>query len=506
MGKALNISGQVFYKYNLGSNWGLLMKGKYIFDRKDIDELVKELTFSNGVVMSVQLFIALIETLEMNEASFENKVSAYHTAWRDSISTMYEEELPKQKNRYNIGIELTPYTVFTAEKNIFDLYGLFKLSNNDKKYCEYIYDNYISEYMTIEEYEIKMNFVLCILIMPPLLAIGDFYVRAYNEHIKKAELILGTVQNNVVEMPQYRCNIGLGLSNNFITQEIYRKYGEMNGLIDNPIFLDIKEQLLEIKNECGESKVLSQNAICPYCGQPHDIVVHKNDIFFAHLLLLHKDTQAKLGLKIMSDYKEMYAATYFDAIKDWDKQLNHVEDPKCYILVEGDTEEKAIPYMAVKYGKPLAYRGIKVWNSKTKEKVYMDFEKMIKNNPDAKVCVLLDGDAKKQIDNIERIIQGRKNQYALHYIPEGTFEDLIDKDIAITALNTIYGESAFDKSDFVEGKSFLNQVEKKIHMNSEFGKFDKIQFIEIVMKLSNKENIPNVIKEIIDDCYKFVDS
>ena len=131
---------------------------------------------------------------------------------------------------------------------------------------------------------------------------------------------------------------------------------------------------------------------------------------------------------------------------------------------------------------------------------------LIKNNPDAKVCVLLDGDAKKQIDNIERIIQGRKNQYALHYIPGGTFEDLIDKDIAITALNTIYGESAFDKSDFVEGKSFLNQVEKKIHMNSEFGKFDKIQFIEIVMKLSNKENIPNVIKEIIDDCYKFVDS
>lgn len=482
------------------------MEKKYVFDRKDIDELVKELTFSNGVIASIELFISLIKTLKMDDAAIENKVKVYHTTWRDSISTIYEEELPNQKNRYNIGIELTPYTFITAENNDLDLNGLFNLSNEDKKFCEYIYDNYISEYMTIEENERKMNFVLCILIMPPLLSIGDFYLRAYNEHIRKAELILSTVQNNVVEMPLYRCNIGFGLSNNFINQEIYRKYGEMNGLIDNPIFLDIKEQLLEIKNECAESNVLPQNAICPYCGQPHEIVVHKNDIFFAHLLLLHKDTQAKLGLKIMDDYREMYNASYLGAIKDWKKQLNHVVDVKCYILVEGDTEERAIPYMAVKYGKPLSYKGIKVWNSKTKEKVYMDFEKIIKNHPDAKVCVLLDGDAKKQIDNIERMIQGKKNQYALHYIPEGTFEDLIDKDIAITALNTIYGESAFNKSDFVEGKSFLNQVEKKIHMNSEFGKFDKIQFIEIVMRLSNKDNIPNVVKKVIDDCYKFVNS
>ena len=41
----------------------------------------------------------------------------------------------------------------------------------------------------------------------------------------------------------------------------------------------------------------------------------------------------------------------------------------------------------------------------------LDFEKFIKNNPDIKICVLLDGDARKEIDNIERIIKEKKNQY-----------------------------------------------------------------------------------------------
>ena len=135
----------------------------------------------------------------------------------------------------------------------------------------------------------------------------------------------------------------------------------------------------------------------------------------------------------------------------------------------------------------------------------MDFEKFIKNNPDIKICVLLDGDARKEIDNIERIIKEKKNQYALHYIPNGTFEDIIDKDIAVYALNSIYGSNIFVKNDFDGNKPFLNQVKKKISMNSELGEFDKIQFIETVMKLTTPDNIPDIIKRVIDDCYKLVD-
>ena len=277
-----------------------------------------------------------------------------------------------------------------------------------------------------------------------------------------------------------------------------------SNLYENPLFIQVREQLIEIQEECGISKKLPKKGICPYCGKAHDIIIEKNDIFFAHLMLLHKDVQAKLVFNIMDEYREMYITTYLDAMLDGVNDLNHVENPKCYILVEGDTEEKAIPYMAIKYRKPLAYRGIKVWNSRTKEKVFMDFEKMIKNNPDAKICVLLDGDAKKQIEDIKRMIKERKDKYSLYYIENGTFEDVIDKEVAVKALNLIYGENTFHRNDFDESKSFIKQVEKKIHTNSSLGKFDKIKFIETVMRLTDSNNVPDIIKDIIDDCYKLV--
>ena len=91
---------------------------------------------------------------------------------------------------------------------------------------------------------------------------------------------------------------------------------------------------------------------------------------------------------------------------------------------------------------------------------------------------LLDGDAKKQI------------------------EDIIDKEIAVNALNQIYGENTFSRNE--SSKPFIKQVEKKIHENSALGKFDKIKFIETVLRLTDSNNIPDIIKDIIDDCYKLV--
>lgn len=477
------------------------MEENLIFARKSLNELVKELTFSNIVEYSLNLFVSVEKRLELEEKCLEDKVKAYQKVWKSTINTLYVQEIQGEKNRYEIGIEWTPYTICIAEQNNYDLIDFFKLSDEDKEFCEAVYKKYITETVVVNK---NMNFILCILIMPPLISIADFYVRAYEHHIRQAQSILSTVQNNIVEMPEYRCNIGLGLASNFIDQKIYKKYGGMNGLLESKNFEGIRKELLEIKEECGESKKLPQKAICPYCGKQHDIIVHKDDIFYAHLLLLHKDVLKKLGLIIMDDYREMFFTAYLSAINEIENQLNYVKNAKCYILVEGDTEEKAIPYMALKYGKPLAYKGIKVWNSKTKQKVYMDFEKFIKNNPDIKICVLLDGDARKEIDAIERMIKEKRNRYVLHYIPNGTFEDIIDKNVAVNALNRIYGNNIFEENDFCADKPFLNQVKKKISMNSELGEFDKIQFIENVMKLTTSSNIPDIIKKVIDDCYKLV--
>ena len=480
------------------------MEQRYVFSRKDIDKFIKELILFDISKSSIAFFKGCIETLKITSDSLENKINKYYKMWRGTIDTMYSEEIPYQRNVYNIGLEFTPYTVYLAEIYKIDLCKSYDLSEDDKEYCLKVFNEKAKKYSFLNDIQDKINFILYIMIAPPLLALGDFYLKAYNEHITKASLILNVVQNSDIIMPSYMCNIGFGLANNFINQDIYEKYGKMDGLLSDVRFLSIKDKLEAIRRECGDNKILSKQAICPHCGKRHDLIVHKQDIFYAQLSLLHKDVLAQLGLLLMDEYRNMFGIVFLDSIIKEIQNINQVEEPKCYILVEGDTEEKAIPYMAIKYGKPLSIKKIKVWNSKTKEKVYMDFEKNMRNDPNAKMCVLLDGDAKKQIDDIERMIKIKKDKYALHYIPNGTFEDIIDKDVAIKALNNIYGDNVFCITGFDQNKPFLNYVEKKIHMDSTLGKFDKIKFIEEVLRLTTRENIPDIIKDLINDCYNLV--
>lgn len=178
------------------------------------------------------------------EKSFEDKVKAYQEVWKATINTLYEQEIQGEKNRYEIGIEWTPYTICIAEQNNYDLVAFFKLSDEDKEFCEDVYKKHITETVVVN---INTNFILCILIMPPLISIADFYARAYEHHIRKAQSILSTVQNNIVEMPEYRYNIGWGLANNFIDKKIYKKYGGMNGLLKNNNFEGIRKELFRNK-------------------------------------------------------------------------------------------------------------------------------------------------------------------------------------------------------------------------------------------------------------------
>ena len=150
--------------------------------------------------------MSCIRKLKIEKTSLEEKVENYHKLWQDTINNMYEQELPGQKNRY-----------------------IVELTNEDEKFCKNVYDKFNVGGELFSNYEDKIIFILCMFVMPQLLAIGEFYERAYNEHITKAKSILSVVQNNNINMPQYKHSIGLGLATNFLNQEIYLKYGEMNG-------------------------------------------------------------------------------------------------------------------------------------------------------------------------------------------------------------------------------------------------------------------------------------
>lgn len=117
--------------------------------------------------------MSCIRKLKIEKTSLEEKVENYHKLWQDTINNMYEQELPGQKNRY-----------------------IVELTNEDEKFCKNVYDKFNVGGELFSNYEDKINFILCMLVMPQLLAIGEFYERAYNEHITKAKSILSVVQNN----------------------------------------------------------------------------------------------------------------------------------------------------------------------------------------------------------------------------------------------------------------------------------------------------------------------
>ena len=78
------------YVYDIGEN---CMKENLIFARKNLNELVKELTFSNIVEHSINLFVSVEKELELGEKSFEDKVKAYQEVWKATINTLYEQEI-----------------------------------------------------------------------------------------------------------------------------------------------------------------------------------------------------------------------------------------------------------------------------------------------------------------------------------------------------------------------------------------------------------------------------
>ena len=110
---------------------------------------------------------------------------------------MYEQELPGQKSRY-----------------------IVELTNEDEKFCKNVYDKFNVGGELFSNYEDKINFILCMLVMPQLLAIGEFYERAYNEHTTKAKSILSVVQNNNINMH----NINIVLDQDWQLIFLIRKY------------------------------------------------------------------------------------------------------------------------------------------------------------------------------------------------------------------------------------------------------------------------------------------
>lgn len=181
-----------------------------------------------------------------------------------------------------------------------------------------------------------------------------------------------------------------------------------------------------------------------------------------------------------------------------------MDNPQCLILVEGESEEVAIPLLAFRKRCILSMQGIQVYNSQSKEKLANDFINFKRKYPKRKMICLLDSDAIKERDNIQRIIKNNQNKYKLVFIEKGTFEDIFDIDSSIQVLNEMYPEGTpIELTDFDSSKDFLTNIKRVIHEKKK-AQFDKVQFAKNISLKIDIDKCPKEINELIDTAKLFM--
>ena len=256
-------------------------------------------------------------------------------------------------------------------------------------------------------------------------------------------------------------------------------------------FLDIREKALAHKDSFHDKYV------CPCCGIEQDAVIPEEVIQYK-LLLENRNLCRSVGLLYFDDFIGNYKRDQAEGFYRFFNEINKVDNPHCLILVEGDSEETSIPLLAFRKRYILAMHSIKVYNSQSKQKLAADFKSFKKKYPNLKMICLLDSDAKKEIDEIQRIIKNSKNMYRIFTIDGGTFEDVFDIDTSISILNEMYQDGqAIEKSDFKEGKHFLENVNSFMYFKKK-AEFDKVKFAQKISLKITMDKFPNVVDDVIE--------
>jgi hypothetical protein len=120
------------------------------------------------------------------------------------------------------------------------------------------------------------------------------------------------------------------------------------------------------------------------------------------------------------------------------------------------------------------------------------------NYTNRKIICLLDSDAIKERDDIQRIMKDHKNQYRLIFIESGTFEDIFDLDLSIEIINELYPDGELIcSSDFNKSKDFLSNINRLMYTKKK-AQFDKVLFAKTISLKMDIEKIPKEIQDIFD--------
>ncbi len=443
------------------------------------------------------------------------------------LNELYEKNIPNLKSNFNNNVEIDVYPVqLILYENIDYDFNKFKEAKkeyvisflniseaeflkNEKSYFEKIgYDFKIFEKYPIlakqfqNIYE-KIHFLEYIMNFVPCCEIYKYLLLLYQSVQSKINILNETLEINLSLKNNFKMPF-LFESSYWVTPQSVFDSININDLINSSEFDDSEKNILcELKESIdnNEAYKINKPIICPHCGViENNIKIETKDIL----------------VKIISDYREInkkIAFQHFDKIKDhffknmhnqmtkFIEKINEVDNPKTLILVEGASEEICIPLLTYRFKKQLLKdKSIKVHNSNSKEKLFEDFLKFVKQYPNLSIVILLDSDADKEFDDINRIIKGRKNLYELFKIDKGTFEDIFNIEESIKVLNSIYPElEEIVYLDFDTEKCFLDNV-KRILWNKKKAKFDKVEFAKKIAL--NIDELPEIIDNIIEKSFE----
>lgn len=366
-----------------------------------------------------------------------------------------------------------------------------------------IFEKYqkINKYTT-SIYE-KVHFIEFIMGFPPLHNISKIMYLMKEKYEKAVRIISNSFDKQ--EINYIPISMIYSYSFNQLPQELVDKLS-IDELIHNEHLSEYKDSLIQIKSiiENNNEVKINKEYICPHCGIYHDEITVTGRVVLYKLLFEDDNLSKAIAFEYLPEYIEIMKKELFDILLDFKNSINAVENPKCIIFVEGDSELHSIPIISIAYGIDLNKSRIKVFNSGTKQKLFDDFIRHKKQYPNLPLIALFDSDAKKEADDLERCILDQKDKYRIFIIKDGTFEDLFNIQISIKILNKMYpdGEKILF-SDFDKKKHFIENINKVLFTKKK-ASFDKVKFSVLVSIESIKENkLPTVIVDVLSQAKQY---
>lgn len=457
-----------------------------------------------------------------------DKFHLYRMLWRAVLERLYANYLPGYEYVFEWSIEATPYTLLQC-----------KMSESIVCHAEFesierilgvsyvdIDDNYdfllntmdfrslglssglqgvLPKNLIPETRGAQLNLLFRLMTFPPLEELAVFFM-TYGAYTSKQVFELASAFPGI-KPPK---NLGLELKGviggayyNLDHSTFHRE--KLEGLEAHLAGEGFESNFLEIRSRAAATKAKESDlVICPCCGENQQIEMPEEASQFA-LLIQDRALSRRIGLLFFEDYYSGHIARLRKAFSGFKDTLNNVDHPNCLILVEGESEEVALPLLAAKLGMLLEDRHIKVFNCKSKQKLCAQFYEFSSKFPKMKIICLLDSDAEKERDEIARVIKSNRDKYHLVYIRQGCFEDLFDISNSVRALNGIYpGDLDIEVSDFDKAKCFGDNIKRILH-EKRGARLDKVRFAEVISLKIPADEIPKQVCEIFEVALRFTE-